>query len=346
MSSWANRGIPRKRDLSQIPEALRPQIVPRVAQPLVVISESFQPIVPRDEIIVPDSKSSNTREKSTKEPEYPSTRELITRKIDIVPNISASELKYKGKSYVFVILRHIRTVKDNDLWISSYNSIRKFYTNKIIIIDDNSTLNTVNGKLFNTEVIYSEFPGAGELLPYYYYVQNKWADNMIFLHDSMFINRPFKDQELEGDAKFHWYFESNQSDNNKQINIYLSVLQNGKELLDFYSDTNEVKKWKGCFGGAMIISYDLVKYVEDKYKLFTNLALFIKLRKDREAFERLLGIVLFYEEGVKATEYSNFGDILKYPDAFNSENNNIEIASHNIRSRGYDTAVLKVWRGR
>ena len=344
MSSWANRGIPRKRDLSQIPEALRPQIVPRVAQPLVVISESFQPIVPRNEIIIPDNKTSNTREKSSKEPDYPRTRELITRKIDVVPNISASELKYKGKSYVFVILRHIRTVKDNDLWISSYNSIRKFYTNKIIIIDDNSTLNTVNGKLFNTEVIYSEFPGAGELLPYYYYVQNKWADNMIFLHDSMFINRPFKEQELEGDAKFHWYFESNGFDDTKKIQRYFSLLNNGDELQEFISKPTNV--WKGCFGGATIISGDLVQYIEEKYHIFTQLCFVIKVRKDREAFERLLGIVLFYEEGVKATDYSNFGDILRYPDAFNSENNNLETASHIIRSRGYDTAILKVWRGR
>jgi hypothetical protein len=49
MSSWSNRSIPRKRDLSQIPEALRPQIVPRAAQAAVVISESFQP---RNEIII------------------------------------------------------------------------------------------------------------------------------------------------------------------------------------------------------------------------------------------------------------------------------------------------------
>jgi hypothetical protein len=341
MSSWANRGIPRKRDLSQIPEALRPNIVPRVVQPLVVISESFQP---RNEIIIPDTKASSSGNKTVSTPEYSRSRETVSRKVDIVPHITASELKYKDKSYVFVILRHIRTVKDNDLWISSYNSIRKFYTNKIIIIDDNSSINTVNGKLFNTEVIYSEFPGAGELLPYYYFAKNKWADNMIFLHDSMFINRPFKDQELEGDAKFHWYFESNGFDDTNKIQRYFSLLNNGSELAEFTS--NPENKWKGCFGAATIISAELVKYIEEKYHIFTQLCFVIKTRKDREAFERLLGIILFYEEGVGATSYSNFGDILRYPDAFNSDNNNIETAGHIVRMRGYDTAILKVWRGR
>ena len=42
MSSWANRHLPRKRDLSQIPEPFRPIIVPRVDRPEVILSESFQ----------------------------------------------------------------------------------------------------------------------------------------------------------------------------------------------------------------------------------------------------------------------------------------------------------------
>jgi hypothetical protein len=340
MSSWANRGIPRKRDLRQIPESLRPQIIPRVAQPAVIISESFQP---RNEIIIPDSKTT-TSNKTASTPEYSRPSDVVSRKVDIVPHITASELIYKDKSYVFVILRHLRTVKDNDLWISSYNSIRKFYKNKIILIDDNSSINTVNGNLFNTEVIYSEFPGAGELLPYYYFVKHKWADNMIFLHDSMFLNRPFKDRELDGDAKFHWYFTSNGFDDVNKIHRYITLLNNGDELSDFISSSDSV--WKGCFGAATIISGELVQYIEEKYRIFTQLCFAIKIRKDREAFERLLGIVLFYEEGVKNESCSNFGDILKYPDAFNSENNNFETASHIARSRGYDTAILKVWRGR
>ncbi len=36
MSSWANRYIPQRRDLSQIPEPFRPVIVPRVQRPEVI----------------------------------------------------------------------------------------------------------------------------------------------------------------------------------------------------------------------------------------------------------------------------------------------------------------------
>ena len=42
MSSWANRYIPRKRDISQIPAELRPQIVPRFQRPEIIQSEAYQ----------------------------------------------------------------------------------------------------------------------------------------------------------------------------------------------------------------------------------------------------------------------------------------------------------------
>ena len=42
MSSWANLGVPRKRNLQQIPEGLRPTIITRAQRPEVIQSESFQ----------------------------------------------------------------------------------------------------------------------------------------------------------------------------------------------------------------------------------------------------------------------------------------------------------------
>ena len=327
--SWANRNLPRKRDISQIPEPLRPIIIPRVHRPEVIVSESFH---------IKDIPKVDTPEKSKKEQVNP--RQFINKKIEI-QNVSSFELTYKDKSYVFVILRNIRTVRDNDLWISSYNSIRKFYKNRIIIIDDNSTINTVNGKLVNTEIIKSELNGGGEILPYYYFLKNKWADRMIFLHDSMFINRPFKDKELEG-TKFHWHFTSNGFDDYRKITNFISLFKNNKELTAFVADPDT--KWNGCFGGASIMDLSTIEYLEEEYGMFTSLSFTIKTRKDRETFERILGIVLYYE-GIIEENCSNFGDITVYPGAFDSQNN-METASHILGQRGYDTAIIKVWRGR
>ena len=343
MSSWANRLVPRKRDLSQIPEPFRPQIIPRVQRSEIVQSEAYQlqdTSYKSDEYSFKNEIVENNRSKPDMNI---NPREYITKKVVALPNLSAVELSNKGKSYVFVILRHIRNVRDNDLWISSYNSIRKFYTNKIVIIDDNSNINTVNGKLINAEVIYSEFNGAGEILPYYYFLQNKWADTMIFLHDTMFLNRPFKTTELESPIRFHWYFNKSASEDYRKISNYISVLKNNTDLLaGLKTDIN----WRGCFGVTTIADLDVIQNLEDKYKLFSSLALSIKTRKDRETFERVFGIVLYFETLVDNTTVSNFGDILKYPGAFDSENNNYETGARIVQQKGYDTAIIKVWRGR
>jgi hypothetical protein len=340
MSSWSNKGIPRRRDISQIPEFLRPTIIPRAARQEIVISESFQEVT-SNEIVLGTRK--NEPAKKIEEPVI-NKRQFVTKKIDTSLNSSAYELRFRDKSYIFVILRHIRTTRDNDLWISSYNSIRKFYTNKIVIIDDNSTINTVDGKLNNTEIIRSEFNGAGEILPYYYFLKYKWADKMIFLHDSMFMNRSFRDSELEGDIKFHWHFDGDGINDFRKISNYISMLKNNTELQAFATDTDT--KWYGCFGATTICSLSTIQYLEEEYKLFSLLVLSIRTRKDREAFERVFGIVLYYEGLFDNENCSNYGNILKYPGAFESENNNYETASHILRQKGYDTAIVKVWRGR
>ncbi len=337
MSSWANIRVPKKRNLSQIPEELRPTIIPRVARPEVLISESFQE-VSQNEIIM-NTRSSEPR-KAVEPPVNP--RQYITKKIDLIPNPSAFELRFRNKSYIFVILRHLRNVRDNDLWISSYNSIRKFYTNKIVIIDDNSAVNTVDGKLINTEVIKSDFNGAGEILPYYYFLKYKWADNMIFLHDSMFINRPFRDTELEGTIRFHWHFEKGEFADMRKINMYMSVINNGTKLKEFIANPENV--WRGCFGCTSICDLTTLETLEMEYNFINNLVLSIKTRKDRESFERLFGIILYYS-GMADKNISNFGNIFNYPEHFNDKIN-METFVNIIRQHGYDTAIIKVWRGR
>jgi hypothetical protein len=308
--------------------------------PIILQSEAFQSKPVINSII----SAINTGDNKNASAMIVNPRQFVPKQIEPASPPSAIELVYNNTSYVFVILRHIRTMRDNDLWISSYNSIRRLYTNKIIIIDDNSSINTVNGKLINTEIIKSEFNGAGEILPYYYFLKYKWADMMIFLHDSMFLNRRFRDSELESQIKFHWYFNSEGESNNlHKINTFISFLTNNNELQQYVSDVNS--KWYGCFGAASISSLDTLQYMEDKYNIFKNLVLLIKTRSDRETFERIFGIVLYYDRIFIGTNCSNFGNIMKYPYAFEA-NNNFEGASSILREKAYDTAIIKVWRGR
>jgi len=57
-------------------------------------------------------------------------------------------------------------------------------------------------------------------------------------------------------------------------------------------------------------------------------------------------MILFYEKYVTDIQCSNFGDILRYPGAFESQIQTFESASYKLVQSGYDTAIVKVWRGR
>ena len=90
----------------------------------------------------------------------------------------------------FIILRHVRDELTNKYWIKCIECIRKYYPyHKILIIDDNSNYDFISKiEYANTFVIRGEYPGRGELLPYYYYLTNKLFDTAVIIHDSVFIN--------------------------------------------------------------------------------------------------------------------------------------------------------------
>ena len=365
MSSWMNRGIPRRRDLSQIPEELRPPApIPRVERTEVIHSELYQPIPSssspfgsdgspffsmkysmdnHNQVFYPASSSSSSSSRSSSELSS-LLSSLSTQYSGILPTPSTSkELSINDKSYIFVILRNIRDSADNDLWIACYNSIRQYYTNKIIIIDDNSAMNTVNGRLDNTDIIYSDFAGAGETLPYYYFLMHRWADRMIFLHDTMSLYRPFRPDEIDTNARFHWFFTNTDNLTVSRLEQFLPSLSRSNELLPYCKQPD---KWKACFGVAMIIDLQIVEQLEEKYKLFSTMVMMIRNRKDREMAERALGIVLFHEKLISSTNCSNFGDILYHPWAFDSSVIDIKRAKYLVEQSGYQAAIMKLWRGR
>ena len=121
------------------------------------------------------------------------------------------------------------------------------------------------------------------------------------------------------------------------------MLPNHDGLLEFIEQSDN--KWVGCFGGASIIDLEIVVKLEESYSFFSTLVLSIRNRKDREIFERLLGILLSYEKLIGESA-SNFGNIVHYPNSFESQISTLEQGAHAISQKGYNTAIVKVWRGR
>jgi hypothetical protein len=239
---------------------------------------------------------------------------------------------------VFVILRCVRNPSQNHLWRRAVASVQEFHPDApIVIIDDNSTAATRLDVSGNISIVQSEFPGAGESLPYYYFLKYRWADRMIFIHDSMFLRRAFQPDELSGEGTFLWYFDDHRYDDDKRIE---QILGNKHELIAF----NQHKQaWHGCFGGAMYCTYSMIRRIEDQYGIFAHCVQRLKTRPDRMGFERILAIVMFHAGVVSLEKCSIQGSIFGHPFRFR---NNISRQAIEIVKRTYPFACDKEWVGR
>ena len=227
----------------------------------------------------------------------------------------------------FIILRHVNSELTNQYWINCVMSIRKFYPeNNIVIIDDNSNYNFINKEyLYKTIVINSEYPKRGELLPYYYYLRNKWFNNAVIIHDSTIINDPIF--TLVNSYTFIWEFEHNWD----QVDDELRIIEcfDDLELKNFYKNKH---LWKGCFGAMTIINHDYLKYVNSKYDISKMLDLILN-RYNRCSFERVIACIL-QKEGRKETLLGNIHKYCPFGISFCEKDNYKNLP------------IIKYWSGR
>ena len=235
-----------------------------------------------------------------------------------------------NKQIGFIILRHVHNELTNKYWIKCVNSIRKYYPeNNILIIDDNSNYEYITEEtLYKTTIINSEYPKRGELLPYYYYLQNKLFDIAVIIHDSVIVNK-YIDLSVE-QYKLIWEFEhywDQIEEETRMINVFNDV-----ELNKFYENKD---LWKGCFGCMTIITHDYLTYVNNKYD-FSKLLDYVLTRNNRCCFERVIGCLL-QKEGKNETLLGNIHKYCQWGIQFNDID----------RIDKYDhLPLIKHWSGR
>jgi len=225
------------------------------------------------------------------------------------------------------MLRHVNNSITNKYWQHCYNCIRQFYPeNYILIIDDNSNWEYItNINLYKTVIIYSEYCGRGELLPYYYYLQFKLFDTAVIIHDSVFINQYIDFSVDKYRSLWHFRHDWDIIDlETKMINLF-----NDPDLLNFYEDKS---LWNGCFGGMSVITHDYLKFVNSKYNL-NKLLDCVTDKVYRMAFERVIDCLMLKD----CKNVSLLGDIHKYC--------NWGIKFNEIDNYKY-LPLIKVWTGR
>jgi hypothetical protein len=242
-----------------------------------------------------------------------------------------------------IILRHVSKKEHNSLWTESYKCARKIYpTKKIIIIDDNSDKNMLSTsiKVVNCEIINSEYPGRGELLPYLYILKYKWFINTLIIHDSVFINKKIEFSKLNNSYIPLWSFDSTKYSQHEDQKKIISSLENNSNIIKYHNN----KHWKGIFGGMTIINTGFLENINMKHNLF-KMTEFIKTRHNRMSFERVIACILHYNNECIIKD-SYCGDIYEF-----LKKNNLEwgqnFESYTKNKKIFEgLPFIKVWSGR
>ena len=245
-------------------------------------------------------------------------------------------------SFGFIITRHVNSEKTNKYWNQCVKLLRIHYPDsQIVIIDDNSNKDLVKAdfEYKNLRIIESEYTGRGELLPYIYYLKNKWFDNAVIIHDSVFFHKTYDFSDVD-DVMMLWFFYNNDSEIGNIVRIADSLNNNKfiKKLILEWDKNN----WLSCFGVQSYINHNFLVDLDNKYKL-TNLLKVINNLIDRCALERLFGI-LFY------IETKNTKNLLGY---INENNSRSILCDYKydeyislFNSGKILSPVVKVWSGR
>ena len=252
-------------------------------------------------------------------------------------------------NYGFIITRHVNSEKTNRYWNHSVKLIRSLYPDKkIVIIDDNSNYQYIKADFDykNLEIIQSEFPGRGELLPYYYYLKHKFFQNAIIIHDSVFLHSRINFESLNGVNVIPlWFFYSDKEnmENTKRISRKLknNILIVNKISHEFNVLGLSMDKWFGCFGVQSYINLKFLENIENKYGI-TNMISAVTCRKDRCSLERIFGIIFFNECPKLHKTKSLFGDIMKYQKWGYTYDEYMDGLKKGTIAR----SVVKVWTGR
>lgn len=252
-------------------------------------------------------------------------------------------------NYGFIITRHVKTEKTNNYWNHCVKCIQRLYPQKkIVIIDDYSNPKYVKADIEykNVEIIQSEYPGRGELLPYYYYYKYRFFQNAIIIHDSVFFHKRINFELIKGVKVLPlWHFNEDRENISRTMTL-LNFINNRFQIQEKINNNIKIMgfdfdKWYGCFGLQSYINLDFLTFLTKKYNLF-NLLNVVKCRDDRCCLERIFGTIFTTESPVLLKQKSLFGDIFHYQ----TWGYSYDQYKKDIEHKRLPKYIVKIWTGR
>ena len=268
------------------------------------------------------------------------TQNNNTYLLNYINNIEKKDnIDINSNDFGFIILRHVNNKQTNQLWKINIKNIRKFYNNKIYIIDDNSNEDFLDEEITsykNCFLIKSEFKKRAEILPYYYLFTKKLFEKVLIIHDGTFINKFIDFKNIKEEIKYLWHFTHKWD--NREEELKMLNLINNNNLTNFY----KTKEWVGCFGIQSIISLNFINKIYNKYN-FDKLLEYIDERPKRMNFERIFSVICTYENKKLYQQPSLYGIIHHYTHwGYNYESYEDDIKNKRIEH----LPLIKIWNGR
>ena len=255
-------------------------------------------------------------------------------------------------TFGFIITRHVNSLETNKYWNQCVKLIRSHYPFKqIIIIDDNSNQALVSAdfKYINLQIIQSEYPKRGELLPYIYFLRHKWFDNAVIIHDSVFIHKRIPFELFTCPVIPLWHHEYDKYDLNNLLTICSKLKNNyflkqklNRSSSDIILGMKNNDNFDLCFGVQSYINLRFLEMLENKYNI-TNLTSVIKNRTDRCGLERIMGLLFWQEYPNLKNNRSIFGEIFRHHRTFKYTYNDY---LQDFNNKKACEPFVKVWTGR
>jgi len=260
-------------------------------------------------------------------------------------------MSYSNDNYGFIITRHVNSENTNKYWNHCVRCITRFYPfKKIIVIDDNSNQEFVKAEAEyqGVEIIQSEYPGRGELLPYYYFFKKHFFNNAIIIHDSVFFHKRINFEKIIGIPVMPlWHFNPDKENvqNSYRIINHLKNTNNLHKSINMSDELvlgmNKKKKWYGCFGVQSVINYNFLNFLNRRHNIF-NMLNAVTCKTDRCCLERIMGLLFHTHFNKLNNNCSLFGNIITYTKWGCS----FDEYQQKIQECKIDRPVVKVWTGR
>lgn len=241
----------------------------------------------------------------------------------------------------FIMLRCVRKKEQNTLYKECYEAIRKYHPDlKIVIIDDNSDKSVLESDypMTNVEIIESEYPTAGEYLPYWYLLQRKIFKKAIFVQDSMILNTKIPYENVED---FMFLYETgNVTGYQEETKQLLENTIIPEKLRSIYDSGN----WRGCWGSMTVITSDFLSKIEESIGI-SKWKDIIRSRGLRIGLESAIGICCVYlkgnDRGMSLFGKSDDMNVMKDPG-----NEKYTLDMYLADKTRIKDSIIKIWNGR